>query len=280
MRGIMGGLYRVMEWIMRLSVINVLWVLCASPIFVGILLTLAAAGQMDDAVKVADLFRILALYCGVLAPFLFFPATAAMFTVARKWVMGEVDAPLIKTFFRGYKENYLQSMIGGLFFVLLGTITYLNFQFYLKQSGALSMLSFLFIVFAFVIAAAFVQFFSIMVHFHMKFWQIIKNSFLVSIGNPGMTLFLFASNILIVYVCTRFEFLIVFFMGSLMALASFWNFFRIYDKMKTINDKKKEELLEASKSEGQADDAVVAAESVDGEQAPNSQMQSKSKRGK
>lgn len=241
MRGIMGGLYRVMEWIMRLSVINILWVLCGSPIFVGILLTFAAVGQLEDPAQGADLFRLLALYCAVLAPFLLFPATAGMFTIARKWVMGDVDVPLIKTYFRGYKENYLQSMLGGLFFVLLGTITYINFQFYLKQSGSISMLSFLFIVFALIILAAAIQFFSIMVHFHMKFWQIVKNSFLITIGNPGMTLFLFASNFIVGYISMQFEFLVVFFMGSTMAMVSYWNFSRIYDRMKTLSEKKKEE---------------------------------------
>lgn len=52
----------------------------------------------------------------VLAPLTLFPATSAMFTVVRKWVMGDTDTGVFRTFFKGYKENYKQSLIGGIFY--------------------------------------------------------------------------------------------------------------------------------------------------------------------
>lgn len=257
----MGGLYRISEWIMRFSVINVLWIVLSIPFFylfwaimLG-MLTSADTGELAQQ-SIASIFFLPA----IVSPFTLFPATAAMFAVARKWVTGDVDVPLFKTYFRGYKENYLQSMLGGLFFVLLAAIMYINYTFYLRQSGALSLLSILFIVLAFILISAMFHFFSIMVHFHMKFWQIVKNAFLISIGNPVMTVFLLVGNGVILYASTRFTFLIPFFMGSLMAFVSFWVFYRIFDRMKTLSEKKQEEEEEAGSEAEEEQEGSEAAD--------------------
>jgi len=232
----MGGLYRLCEWIMRLAAINLLWVVCSFPIFFLGLLALVDVRNFLPSLFLA----------AIISPFLLFPATAAMFTVARKWVMGEADVPLFKTFFRGYRENYLQSMIGGIVFTLLGVILYTNFRFYLNQQGGLHWLAFLFITLGVILSAACFNFFSIMVHFHMKIGQIIKNAILISIGNPISSVSTLVTNGVIFYVSlAKFTFLIPFFMGSLMATATFWYFYRIYQRMQ----QKQEELL-AKESSG------------------------------
>src|SRR5690606_25577463 len=136
-RGLMGGFYRISEWIMRLSVTNVLWILTAFPVFFFVLNLFIA--QTEEQVQ-ASLLAI-----AVLAPFTLFPSTSAMFSLARKWVMGDADVPLFKTFFPSYKENYLQSMLGGLFFTILLTILFFNFRFYAAQTGYTGLLSYLFI---------------------------------------------------------------------------------------------------------------------------------------
>jgi uncharacterized membrane protein YesL len=244
----MGGLYRISEWIMRLSVINVLWVICSFPFFYLVLAGLIASAESIDFLKQS------AVMIAIVTPFTLFPATGAMFTVARKWVTGDDDVPLFKTYFRGYKENYRQSMLGGLVFVLFGAVIYINYTFYLKQSGTLSLLSILFIVLTVVMIAAIFHFFSIMVHFHMKFWQIIKNCLLITIGNPVMTIFLLTVNGIVIYVSVNhFTFLIPFFMGSIMATVSFFAFHRIFDRMKTLNESKQEEAEEEANEEKKTD---------------------------
>ncbi|GAA3400883.1 YesL family protein [Paenibacillus hodogayensis] len=270
-RGLMGGLYRISEWIMRFSVINVLWVICSIPFFY-----LALAGLIGSTESI-DFFKQSIVFIAIVTPFTLFPATAAMFAVARKWVTGDVDVPLFKTYFRSYKENYLQSMLGGLVFVLLGTVMYINYTFYLRQSGTLSLLSILFIVLSFIVLAAMLHFFSIMVHFHMKFWQIMKNSMLITIGNPVMTIFLLVGNGVILYVSFyHFTFLIPFFMGSLMALVSFWVFFRIFDRMKMITEKKEQEEAEAAANaieeespDGERNESEGAAKAIEAADKPN-----------
>ncbi|MDR6878927.1 DUF624 domain-containing protein [Bacillus sp. 3255] len=242
-RGVMGGLYKISEWIMRLSVINLLWLLCSIPVFFFAFMGLVS--QTPDGLK-----AMLPLI-SILAPFTLFPATAAMFTVARKWVTGEEDVPLLKTFFRGYKENYVQSMVGGIFFVIIFVIISVNYFFYLKQGSTLKILAVLFIAFTVIMVIALFNFFSIMVHLHMKIFQILKNSVLISIGNPINSIVLLLCNGVIFYICvTKFNFfLVVFFMGSIMATFSFWQFNRSFTKLQIkqqeLEEKEQQKLAEA-----------------------------------
>jgi uncharacterized membrane protein YesL len=251
-KGMMGGLYRISEWIMRLSVINVLWILCSIPVVFFVLMGLTST---VDGAFVSFLPLI-----AVMTPFTLFPATAAMYAVARKWVTGEEDVPLLKTFFRGYKENYLQSMIGGIVFILVFTIIYVNYRFYIGQGkSALQILSVIFIAFTVVMTAAMFNYFSIMVHLHMKSTQIIKNAILITIGSPINSIVLIICNGVIFYVSlTKFTFLIPFFMGSISATFSFWQFNRSFQKIQT-----KQQLLEANeleKVEGNTGDGTSLVE--------------------
>ncbi|UKS24033.1 DUF624 domain-containing protein [Paenibacillus sp. HWE-109] len=242
-RGVMGGLYRISEWIMRLSVINLLWLICSIPVFFFAFMGLVSPSP--DALK--SMLPILA----ILAPFTLFPATSAMFAVARKWVTGEEDVPLLKTFFRSYKENYLQSMVGGIFFVIIFVVIAVNYFFYLKQGSSLRVLAILFIAFTVIIIISLFNFFSIMVHLHMKIFQILKNSILITIGNPINSIVLLICNGVIFYIClTKFNFfLVVFFMGSIMATFSFWQFNRSFTKLQTkqqaLEEKEQQRLAEA-----------------------------------
>lgn len=250
-RGVMGGLYRISEWIMRLSVINLLWILCSSPVFFFALMGLVS--QSADALKAT--LPIIA----ILAPFTLFPATSAMFTVARKWVTGEEDVPLLKTYFRGYKENYVQSMVGGIFFVLIFVIIAVNYFFYLKQGSSLKVLAVLFIAFTVIVVISLFNFFSIMVHLHMKILQILKNAILITIGNPINSIVLLLCNGAIVYICmTKFNFfLVVFFMGSIVATFSFWQFNRSFTKLQIkqqeLEEKEQQKLAEAEAGEEDAE---------------------------
>ena len=166
MRGLMGGLYKISEWIMRLSVTNVLWIICSIP-FIFLIFPVIVAQSTDQLLSSLIL-------SSVIAPFTLFPATAAMFGVARKWVMGEVDAPLLRTFFRNYKESYVQSMIGGILYVILFTILIVDFQVYLRELKSFQLISYLFIAIMALLAVSLFNFFSMVVHYHMKTFQLLK----------------------------------------------------------------------------------------------------------
>lgn len=226
LKGFMGGFYRLLEWVMRLSVINVLWVVFSFPVFLFGLTVLISMQSNEEAVTPLLFLMV------IMMPFLLFPSTTAMFSVVRKWIMGDIDVPLFKTFLKGYKENYVQSMLGGLLFLLFGALMYANFWFYANQESNLSLLSYLFITLSVILSGAIVHFFSILVHFHMKFWQLIKNALLVTVSHPFTSISIIIVNGTIIYISLVWlTFLIPFFMGTLMAVFSFWSFHRIYHRM-------------------------------------------------
>lgn len=220
-RGLMGGFYRISEWIMRLSVTNLLWIICSIPF---VYLAMGAFLAQD----LSQLYTAL-LLSAVASPFFFFPATAAMFTVARKWVMGEVDVPLLKTFFRGYKENYKQSMIGGILYTVIFLVLIVDFVVYRDRFN--SIIAYIFIAFILLLAVSVFNFFSMTVHYHMKTFQLLKNAILITIGRPLRSISTAIMSGVVVFISTKFTFLIPFFMGSVIALISFWNFYLIYQKL-------------------------------------------------
>jgi uncharacterized membrane protein YesL len=257
MGGIMGGFYRISEWIMRFSVTNLLWIIFNIPVvfFAFNLLFVESVEQL-----IAVMLPIV-----VLAPFVLFPATAAMFSVVRKWIMGDTDVPLIKSFWRGYKSNYKQSMLGGLVIVPLWGIFVFDFIFYAMEVS--SLLRYLFIVLGVILLAFTFNFFSMTVHFHMKFWAIMKNSALISIGRPLISVGMVLVNGMLLYISfTTFTWLLPFFTGSLAAYVSFLGFYHVYNKAQQIKEReeekrKQEEERLALEQQGSVDEASASPDS-------------------
>ncbi|NBI28402.1 YesL family protein [Chengkuizengella marina] len=227
--GIMGGLYRVSEWIMRFSVTNLLWLLCSLPVVFFVLTSLL----MEDTNQLIMNFIIIA----IISPFTLFPATSAMFVVVRKWLTGEEDAPLIKTFFKGYKENYVQSMLGGIIYCILFAIMIVNLNFYNQYYTDLQFLSIFILILLAIATISLFYFFPLMVHLHLKLKELIKNAIVLTVGKPLYSLGLALTNFLILYISFEyFTFLIIIFMGSAMAFCSYYYFNMLFQKIQTIRE--------------------------------------------
>lgn len=257
-RGVMGGFYRISEWIMRLSVINLLWILCGLPFFLVAFMGFFSILQVQVEDVLMQLYSLLIL-CGIVAPFTLFPSTAAMFSVARKWLTGEEDVPLFKTFFRGYKENFKQAMLGGIIYLIFEIIIVVNLYFYNTTASGWGIMKYLVLTLTVVLSISFFHFFSIMTHLHMKLLQIIKNSVLITIGHPVRSISMIVLNGVVIYFSlTKFTFLIPFFMGSIIAIISFWHFNTIFGRLQTKQQElaEKEAEAEAQKLASEAENEV------------------------
>lgn len=246
MNGLMGGLYRVAEWIMRLAVINLLWIFCSIP-FIILLVTQLLSTSVEAGMSLENIYDLIfwLLPPLIIAPFCLFPASAALCTVARKWVMGDEDVPLFKTYFKGFKSNYKQSMLGGLFFSFILIVLLINVQFYADKESMISAISYLFIVMVLLLIAAIMNYLSMLTHFEMKTMTLIKNSILFTIGRPLTSLMLLVGNFILLYVSFyKFTFLIPFFMGSLMGTFSFWAFYKVLQR---IQDKEEQQISNEAK---------------------------------
>ncbi|MBO7748245.1 DUF624 domain-containing protein [Paenibacillus sp. MWE-103] len=259
MKGMMGGFYKISEWIMRLSVTNILWLICSIP-FVFVLLPILFAETTDQVTSNL-------IIAAVIAPFTLFPATAALFGVARKWVMGEVDAPLLRTFFKNYKESYVQAMLGGILYAVLFAILIVDFRVYLVKLGSMGIVSYLFVALIVLVGVSLLNFFSMLVHYHMKTLQLLKNALLITIGRPlrslstvvmcGVVLFISFSS-------PKLMFLVPFFTMSLVGVIAFWNFYGIYTKLQMQAEKAAEAEAEEERKRLEEDAAIMLPNTEDG----------------
>jgi uncharacterized membrane protein YesL len=216
----MGGLYRLCEWIMRFSVINLLWIVFNIPI-AFIVVNILFVEQTGIIV-----FLLIPLL--ILLPLLFFPATTAMFASARNLVMKE-EGVSIRQYWRYFKENYTRSLLGGLVLTVVWTIWAVDYYYFSKEN---IILLGIFLILGIVLFVFTINFFSILSHYHMKLLPAMKNSFLITMGSPLLFFTVLISNSIILYFSLFvFKFLLPFFTGSLIAYLSFSAFYRYYLKV-------------------------------------------------
>lgn len=224
-KGVMGGLYRITEWIMRIAASNLLWLLCSLPFLFFVLskLLFVLQGLGNDPLTIYGM--------AIMAPFTFFPATAALFTVVRKWVMGEADVPIFKTYFRGYRENYKQSMIGGIFYTLLFVVMGVDYTVYMGKMQNLQLVGVIMLVLLILLSVSLFNFFSMVAHYHMKTTLILKNAVLLTIIRPFRAFFTLVGAAAILLITYKFQWLIIFGTASLTAWFAFFNFHAAFIKM-------------------------------------------------
>ncbi len=217
---IMYGITAVCEWIMRFSVINILWIIFNFPIS-WLVLNLIFANDWSSLI----IFFILIV---LLAPIVFFPATQAMFAVVREWILGHESNSLIKSYWHHYKKNYRKSTIAGFIMTTLWLGLLTNIV-YFSQSNALLM--FLLIFLGVVLFVFTVNFFSVMAHYQLGIKDLMKNTFAITFGSPLLFITIIICGVLLVYICSQAWYVLTFFAGSLFAFLSFSAFYRLFLKL-------------------------------------------------
>ncbi|MBS4207915.1 DUF624 domain-containing protein [Bacillus sp. FJAT-50079] len=190
LEGIVWKLYEISNWLMKLILLNSLWLL----------------------------FSLLGIVI-----FGFFPATSAMFAVTRKWILGDTDIPIFKTFWNTYRSSFLQSNILGSLLLLLGLVLYVDLRFFQSSEHIiLSLLNF-FIIFAFIIYFAVVLYiFPIYVHFKCRTMEYIKRSIIIVLGKPLHSIMMVVGSYIVYIVISMVPVLFIFISGSLASLLLMW----------------------------------------------------------
>lgn len=244
-KGAMGGLYRLTEWISRIAFSNILWALCSVPfLFMGLMKMImlgSGAGGPNEQIT-------LNWALGILAPFTVFPATAALFTVVRKWVMGNTDIGTFRTFFQGYKENYFKSMLGGAIYTVLFVVMYVDVTVYMTQMANFRIVGILMLVLMIILFVSMFNFFSIVVHYQMTFKEVVTNSVLLTIARPIRVFSTLIGAALLVYIGMRYPVLYAICIPTLISMFAFFNFYATYNKLQLQVEKKKQEELEAQEA--------------------------------
>ncbi|QIZ07545.1 YesL family protein [Priestia megaterium] len=204
MEDFMRGFYSISEWIMKFAYVNILWIS----------------------------FSLL----GFIA-FGFFPATTAMFSVVRKWVLKQSDIPVLKTFWFTYKKEFVKSNLLGLVIILVGIFMYSNIR--IVEATTVHELKLLYIpnvIVIFIFLLTLLYIFPVFVHFDVSLAEGIKNAFILMTVNPMST---FCMGILTGFLCFIFiklPGLLPFFSGSFIAFLLMWISNYVFIKMNKANN--------------------------------------------
>lgn len=211
-------LFKISEWFMNFSITNICWFIFNLPI-VYLVINILFGEESDHVLR----YGLLLIVC---IPFIFFPATTAMFALTREWILNQEQDSLIKTYFHFYKENYKKSVFGGLFLTGMWVIWVGDF-YYVKDMSTILMFAIL--ILGLVLYVFTIHFFSVSVHYHEKTLKLIKNAFLLTLGSPVLFFVILITNGLLLYISfSGFIILVPFFTGSLIAFISFSAFYRLY----------------------------------------------------
>ncbi|WP_130858994.1 YesL family protein [Gracilibacillus phocaeensis] len=217
----MTGLFQAVEWTSRFAVTNVLWILFNAPIVLVVINMI-----MVKQVEVSVLSIIILM---ILVPWIFFPATVAMFASVREWIIEREGYDLVKKYWRFYINNYKKSVKAGfvlfsLWIIVIGDIYYF--------SSTHTMLTYIFIAFASLLLIYTINVFSNLAHYEMKVSWILRRAFFLTMGNWRLSITILGTSLLIIGVSVGgLFFLVPFFSGSLLAFITFSAFYRTCVKL-------------------------------------------------
>lgn len=117
-----------------------------------------------------------------------FPATAAMFGVVRDWVRGK-DSGVFATFVLRFRQNFWQSFVVGVLWVLFGGAIVLDLLLANELPGAAQVVMRSVLVLATILYAfTSVFLFPVMVHYDTKWTATPKNALLLAVGRLPTTI--------------------------------------------------------------------------------------------
>jgi uncharacterized membrane protein YesL len=181
-----GWFYRVCTWIYQFTLLNLLFLISCIPIIT------------------------------------IFPATAAAFGVTRQWVKKK-EPPIVTTYFRLLKENFRQSMVFGIFIVIIGMLLYGDFRIITKIDSNLTIALYIFfcLMTAFYVVVV-LHVFPLMVNGYYTGKQLLINALKFGLYKFHLTLLNLICLYGLFFISLKFSFFFVFFFSSIAIFITYW----------------------------------------------------------
>ncbi|MEH7275793.1 YesL family protein [Neobacillus vireti] len=187
------------HWIVRLVILNGLWIL----------------------------FSLLGLFVvGI------FPATAAVLGVARKWMMGDQEIKIWNTYKQIYRSEFSSANGMGWILSVIGIILYLNYRVILNHAGEFVLavpFAFYLLVFFYIILV--IWSFPLLVHYKATWRQHFKNAIIIGLTKIHYTIVCGAAIFAIIYFSLGYPGIIPFFTISLIGVVCMWFTSQIFQQL-------------------------------------------------
>jgi uncharacterized membrane protein YesL len=162
----------------------------------------------------------------------FFPATIAMFTIIRKWLKGETEVPIFRTFWTTWKSELFRSNGLGLLVAVVAGLIVFNLVFVERSAnGFTSVIQIPIYLFMFAAIMTILYLFPVYVHFELKWFQMVKNSFLMMLISPIENIVMITGIVAVLFVVKFIPALGFFFGGSLIAAIIMSAAYLVFGKM-------------------------------------------------
>lgn len=179
-----NGVYRFCEWITRLAYLNLLW------------LSFSLVGLVVFGIT---------------------PSTVAMFTVVRKWLAGDTDFPIYKTFFAAFKKEFVKANIVGLILFGIAALFYVDFMIFGLMNQEPTYVTVIFTSLLTVFGVLVLFLFPVYVYYDIPLSSTFKYALLISFSRPLHSLGMAAASIGLTFLILQHITIIIFFSGSLFA---------------------------------------------------------------
>jgi uncharacterized membrane protein YesL len=205
--GVINKAYTGCEWVMKLAYVNILWVL----------------------------FSLSGLFLFGMSP-----ASVALFTILRKWLINETDIPIFRTFLDTYKKEFIKANKIGWLMAMIGMFLYIDFKFIINMGATIQyVLSVPLLIITILYFITMLYIFPVYVSYELGMVQYIKNSFYIGIINMHITILMIAATFLLGILYTYIPGVVPFFSVSLVALivmiGAKQSFQRIEEKQKKLS---------------------------------------------
>jgi uncharacterized membrane protein YesL len=165
-----------------------------------------------------------------LAIFGVMPATAAVFSVIRKWLMKENDVPVFRTFVDSYKSCFIETNLLGLFYLLLGLFLYfdlriLNIELHMNIIRIFVLIA----VFLYILMGLFLL--PVYVHFNLSKLNYIKQSFLIVFARPLESFLMLVSLVVSYYLFLYLPVVFIFAGSTIVSFPLMWIGMRSFRKI-------------------------------------------------
>ncbi|MBS4200448.1 YesL family protein [Bacillus sp. FJAT-49732] len=190
---------RILSWVMRFAILNVLWFLFS---FLGLFIA------------------------GV------FPATVAALGVARKWIMGNDETHIFQEFKDIYKQEFKSANVLGWILTIVGLVLYINYRVMVNTTNEiLFIIPFAFYLLVFFYSIIALWSFPLMAHYEAKWHNHIKNAFIIGISRIHYTLLLGMVIFIVLYISLEIPAFILFFSIAVALAGSMWVSMQVFFKL-------------------------------------------------
>lgn len=201
-------------------------------------MVMTAVNSFFDWVTRIALLNVLWIVFTLLGAVIFglFPATVATFTIARKWVSGETDIPVVNTFWNSYKKDFVQGNLLGYLLSVVAYVLYLDFVFLtVSPSNAVYLLTIPFVLITFIFTLTVLYVFPVFVYYDMKLFQVLKSAFFIMLLHPLQTLIMIIGCLGLFVILWTFQGLAIFFGPAVLAVVIMMPAYKAFQKVKYKN---------------------------------------------